>query len=245
VSVSFDAALAAEIGPFLEGLAARFGLALSLPDIGASLPTSTVRPPDATAWEAIAVAVDESIEATERGHDLHLQPYRYVAVDGAGRAFATSLPPDRLERVRGDRGGFGPVKYDDAKWHIGDAPDPTQAFVHIWIYLGWLTSRGMTTGVLDAGGTGEAAGWSADITETLERTDGRLTSDMLTADGRAFTEYYFSPPDAPYLDDLALAFGRDASTYAIPADSSSLQRMEPLMDRQLKEWSKSRGTVSR
>ena len=84
-------------------------------------------------------------------------------------------------------------KYDDVDWHDGAAMEagqpPEQGFVHIGFYLGWVLKRGLhdpaaipaehVAAVLDGSMTGS---------DLRDDVDGRLVADMLSDEGRAFTD---------------------------------------------------------
>jgi hypothetical protein len=136
------------------------------------------------------------------------------------------------------------IEYDLWRWHTeGTFPKdqpPEQGYVHIGMFLVWLIDMGM----LDPEWAKGSAVSSA-IESIRERkgsacalrdlTDGRLASDMLGAEGQAFTGAYYAP-EYGYVRDWNRVFGRPAAHYAVPDDWDTYDRIGPLIERRYREW---------
>ncbi len=128
------------------------------------------------------------------------------------------------------------TKYDDVDWHLDGAVEAGQpeenAFAHIGLYLSWLVQRDqvetwwLTAEDLRAAKAGEITG--SDLADT---TDGKLMSDFIAEDGRAFTDWYYER----YLDDFALEFD-DLPLYGVGDSQSAQARLHPVLDRRYAEW---------
>ncbi len=66
-------------------------------------------------------------------------------------------------------------------------------------------------------------------------SDGAFTSDMLTAEGRAFAAAYYLP-EYGYAQDYSRTFGRQADAYAVPDSWESYERLAPTIERRYGEW---------
>lgn len=127
-------------------------------------------------------------------------------------------------------------KYDDISWHLNPAfeagPPREDAGVHIGLYLGWIIRRQMHNPEffpdewVDAIRLREMSG-----TEALSYVDGKLTSEDMTAEGDAFTAWYYDQ----YVDDFQRVFG-DSPVEDAP---SSQVRIEAQVDRRFAEWTAS------
>lgn len=129
-----------------------------------------------------------------------------------------------------------PVKYDDVDWHVDGALEASQpeenAAAHIGLYLAWLIRRHMHSAEFLPDEWVEAVKNGAMYgTAALSGADNKLMSDLMTAEGAAFTDWYY--PN--YLDDFATTFP-DQPDYAVVEDSTSQARMEPVLDVRFREW---------
>jgi hypothetical protein len=137
-------------------------------------------------------------------------------------------------------------EYDVWSWHTeGQFPTdqpPEHGYVHIGMYLVWLIDVGM----LDSdwatrAGVGAVVERirqrSVDPCALRDKTDGRLSADMLTDEGDAFTAAYYAP-EYGYTSDWNRAFGRLASRYAVPDDWASYDRIGPVIEHRFDEWVK-------
>jgi hypothetical protein len=136
------------------------------------------------------------------------------------------------------------LEYDRWTWHTeGSFPKdqvPEQGYVHIGIFLSWLLLHDMLDPEWVArAGVKRAAAAMADRAETpcalRDMTDGRLTGDMLTAEGRGFAGAYYAP-EYGFPRDWHGAFGRQADRYEVPDDWETYDRMAQHIDRQYGVW---------
>lgn len=138
----------------------------------------------------------------------------------------------------------GWLEYDAWRWHTeGNFPKdqlPEQGYVHIGVFVAWLASHDM----LDAdwvarSGVEKAVALMRDRRENVcalrDMTDGRLASDMLTAEGRGFTGAYYAP-EYGYVRDWRKVFGKRADRYEVPDDWQTYDRIEPLVELRYHEW---------
>jgi hypothetical protein len=136
------------------------------------------------------------------------------------------------------------LEYDLWRWHTeGKFPKnqpPEHGYVHIGVFVAWLANNDM----LDEKWIAEShlAGASAAIRDRTgspsalrDGTDGRLGSEMLTAEGQAFASAYYAP-EYGYPRDWRRAFGRNADHYAVPDDWATYDWIAPLIDRRHREW---------
>jgi hypothetical protein len=136
------------------------------------------------------------------------------------------------------------MEYDDWKLHVqGDFPKdqlPEQGYVHIGLYVAWLIQRDlMDPEWIARSGVRRVAEAIRQRRETAcalrDMTAGRLASDMLSADGAAFTGAYYAP-EYGYPRDYRRLFGRRADRYDVPDDWETYDRLAPLLDRRYAEW---------
>lgn len=100
------------------------------------------------------------------------------------------------------------IIYDKAKWHFegnfpGDLAED-QAFVHTGLYLGWTIDRKLTSHQFEAESSQTIEEFRArEITgpRLFQIIDGGFASDMLSAQGNAFTAAYFDLSCGIYLED--------------------------------------------
>lgn len=136
------------------------------------------------------------------------------------------------------------IEYDRWKWHIeGEFPKermPEHGYVHIGTYLAWLIRQGMLDpGWVARSGVNRAVAavndGSESVTALRDMTGGALTSEMLSADGLAFTSAYYAP-EYGYPRDWRQVFGRRADRYDVPDEWETYERIAPLIDRRRAEW---------
>jgi hypothetical protein len=136
------------------------------------------------------------------------------------------------------------IEYDLWKWHTeGDFPKdqpPEQGYVHIGMFLVWLIDVGMLDPEwTDSRGIGPAvaaiAAREGSACGLRDLTHGRLASDMLTAEGRAFSGAYYAP-EYGYVRDWNHVFGRPAARYAVPGDWATYERIGPMIEQRHHEW---------
>jgi hypothetical protein len=150
--------------------------------------------------------------------------------------------PDRYDPAMTDDAGM--IEYDQWRWHIeGSFPEDRpaeQGYVHIGLFLTWLTNRDLLdSGWLERSGVERAAAALKARQESCsalrDMTGGSLTSEMLTAEGRAFANAYYLP-EYGYSRDYRRVFGRLADTYAVEDGWDSYDRLAPVLDRRYQEW---------
>jgi len=136
------------------------------------------------------------------------------------------------------------IEYDRWKWHTeGAFPKdrlPEQGYVHIGMYIAWLIRHDMLDPAWVArSGVKRAVAAVTDGSETAtalrDMTDGALTSDMLTADGMAFTSAYYAP-EYGYPRDWRRVFGRRADKYDVSDEWGTYERIAPVIERRHEEW---------
>jgi hypothetical protein len=136
------------------------------------------------------------------------------------------------------------IEYDSWRWHTeGAFPKdqlPEQGYVHIGVFLTWLIDHDMLDPDWVAGsGVKRAVAAIRERQETAcalrDMTDGRFTSDMLTAEGQGFTGAYYAP-EYGYPRDWRRVFGRSADRYAVPDEWATYDRIEPLIEYRLSQW---------
>jgi hypothetical protein len=126
--------------------------------------------------------------------------------------------------------------FDRLDWHLDAALErgqpPENAFAHIGLYVAWLIRHHLVDpsaiprALADAVVAGELRG--SDLRDAL---DDALTSDAMTDEGAAFTDWYY----ATYLDDYGSAFA-DRPDYAVADDAAAYDRIAPTIDRRYTEW---------
>jgi hypothetical protein len=136
------------------------------------------------------------------------------------------------------------VTYDVWRWHTeGKFPRDQmleQGYVHIGIYLAWIIRHGLLDRDWAArAGTKRAVAAVTDGTDSVtalrDMTEGQLCSDMLTDEGKGFTDAYYVP-EYGYAADWRGAFGHKADVYAVPDEWPSYERVAPLIDRRYADW---------
>jgi hypothetical protein len=137
-----------------------------------------------------------------------------------------------------------PLEFDRWRWHTEGAfpkdQPPEQGYVHIGVFVAWLVERDMLDpDWVAASGLGEAV---ASIRERSgspcalrDVTEGRLTGEMLTTEGKGFAGAYYAP-EYGYARDWRRAFGRRADRYAVPDSWATYDWIAPLIDRRHREW---------
>jgi hypothetical protein len=136
------------------------------------------------------------------------------------------------------------LEYDRWTWHTEGAfpkdQPPGQGYVHIGVFVAWLVERDM----LDPDWVAKS-GLETAVSSIRERgdtpcalrdmTEGRLTGEMLTPEGRGFTGAYYAP-EYGYPTDWRRAFGRRADRYAVPDSWATYDWIAPRIDRRHREW---------
>jgi hypothetical protein len=136
------------------------------------------------------------------------------------------------------------IEYDLWRWHTDGAfpkdQAPEQGYVHIGVFVAWLACHDMLdpewvarSGVKRA--VAAIVARRENPCALRDMTDGRLSSDMLTAEGRGFAGAYYAP-EYGFAGDWHKAFGRRADRYDVPDEWSTYDRVAPMVDRQYAIW---------
>ncbi len=158
----------------------------------------------------------------------HPADHRLTPIDGLAR--------DRVD----ERAGLGdplPVTTFDAfDWHldaaVGRGRPPEQAFTHIGLFVAWLIRHdlhdpvALPADVVAAVVSGERPG-----SDLRDAVNDALISDVMSAEGEAFTTWYYPS----YLDDYAVAFA-DSADYGVVDGPAAYSRIAPTIDRRFVEW---------
>jgi hypothetical protein len=136
------------------------------------------------------------------------------------------------------------IEYDLWRWHTEGAfpkdQRPEQGYVHIGVFVTWLALHDMLhPGWVARSGAKRAVAAIRERSESpcalRDVTDGRLASDMLTAEGQGFTGAYYAP-EYGYARDWRRVFGRRADRYAIPDEWETYDRIEALIELRHRHW---------
>jgi hypothetical protein len=136
------------------------------------------------------------------------------------------------------------IEYDLWRWHTeGTFPKgerPEMGYVHIGMFVTWLVDLDMLDpDWMARSGVKDAVEAIRDRRETpcamRDMTEGRLASDMMTADGQGFTGAYYAP-EYGYARDWRKVFGRRADRYAVPDEWKTYDRIGPMIERRYREW---------
>jgi hypothetical protein len=127
-------------------------------------------------------------------------------------------------------------KYDDVDWHDGPAMEagqpPEHGFVHIGFYLGWVLKRGLhDPAAIPADHVAAVIDGSMTGSDLRDDVDGRLAADMLSDEGRAFTDQAYDW----YLDAYARAFAAEPG-YGVEDTPANAARVERLVDEAHATW---------
>jgi hypothetical protein len=136
------------------------------------------------------------------------------------------------------------AEYDDWHWHVeghfpNDTP-PEQGYVHIGVFVTWLNGRGLLDPAWVAGAKAgrtisAMTARRAKPSALRDPSKGRLASEMLTPEGRAFSGAYYAP-EYGYARDWRGIFGRRADRYDVPDEWETYDRIAPLLDRRYGAW---------
>jgi hypothetical protein len=134
--------------------------------------------------------------------------------------------------------------YDQASWHLdGEWPrglPREQACVHAGLYLGWLAERGLLSEEMKREFRVELEAFRRrQLTgPRLYALAGRaLTSEMLSAEGRAFTEAYYDLDSGAFLADYEAALGAGRrSLFEVPDTWKGFEALAPVLDERLEAF---------
>jgi hypothetical protein len=128
------------------------------------------------------------------------------------------------------------AKYDDVGWHESGAMEAGQpvelAFTHIGLYLAWLIHHDLhDPSTFPREHVAAVKAGTMTGSDLADDMDGKLVSDMLTAEGRAFSDYHYTT----YLDDYARAFEAEPA-YGVEDTEANYGRIAPLLDSAYAAW---------
>jgi len=133
------------------------------------------------------------------------------------------------------------VKYDDWSWHTGgvfpaDQPQ-INGFTHIGMYLVWLIRHDLSNPARhDSREVSEVKAGTITAHDLAEAIDGKLTADDMAPDGKAFSDWYYSPEGNPaYLADWANTF-RNQPNYSVGDSPETYARIERVIDARFEQW---------
>lgn len=133
--------------------------------------------------------------------------------------------------------------YDKAKWHYeGDFPNDLsekQAFVHTGMYLGWIIEKNLYSEEFEKASEQEILEFKQKNmtgTEVYMELDGVFASDMLNAEGRAFTESYFDFDKGTYLNDYEHIFPYVESLYEVEDTWDNYKTIKAKVDNRFVAW---------
>jgi hypothetical protein len=128
------------------------------------------------------------------------------------------------------------MSYDRVDWHIDSAIEagqpPENAFTHIGLYLAWLIRHDLhdptffSPSHVAAVKTGEMTG-----TDLSDEIDGKLVADLMSRDGRAFSDARYSAYTAAYEQ----MFAGDAP-WSVVDDAAAEARISPVLDQLYAAW---------
>ena len=139
------------------------------------------------------------------------------------------------------------LEFDLWRWHTEGAfpkdQPAEQGYVHIGMFLAWLIEHDMLDRKWVAGAGVQpliAAIREATVSPCAlrDKTNGRLASDMMTAEGAAFSGAYYAPQYG-FTQDWRRAFGKPADKYAVPENWETYGRIAPVIDYRYAAWVKS------
>lgn len=133
--------------------------------------------------------------------------------------------------------------YDKAKWHYeGDFPNnlsEKQAFVHTGMYLGWIIEENLYSEEFEKESVQEILEFKQKNmtgTEVYMEWDGVFASDMLNAEGRAFTESYFNFDKGTYLNDYEAIFPYAESLYEVEDTWDNYETIKAKVNDRFAAW---------
>jgi hypothetical protein len=240
VAASIDPSRIERLGPVVEAAALIAGVRLllrhPLGDVYVPVGGDLNSRPSGL-WAAIGDAIDEDAVERSRGEASGGDPFRHVRVDlvrGVATAVDARLP--RVEPTGGPADDFGSEKFDDVDYHQEAAVAAGQpiehAFTHMGLFLAWAIRHNLHDPRFfpaDHIGRIEAGAWSG--SDIADDVDGKLVSDMFTAEGAEFASARYGD----YLEAYGKIFA-DKSDYGVTDDASSASRIEPILDEFYRAW---------
>ena len=132
---------------------------------------------------------------------------------------------------------------DRADWHYGgnypkDLP-PENGGTHIGMYLAWIIHRNLGSDELRKH-AGDTYGWVLNREVTgrellLTKLDEKFFDELLSPEGRAFTESYYE--SNAFANDYDRVLGGDLPTLYHVADNwENFDKLAPVLDERLAAW---------
>jgi hypothetical protein len=240
VAVWIDPSRIERLGPVVEAAALIAGIRLllrhPLGDVDVPLGGDLDNRPSGL-WAAIGDAVDEDAVERSRGGESGGDPFRHIRVDLVqGVAMAADARPPRVEPIGGPADDFGSVKFDDIDYHedatISAGQPIEQAFTHMGLFLAWAIRHDLhdpRSFPADHVGRIKTGTWTG--SDIADDVDGKLVSDMFTAEGAGFAAARYGV----YLEVYENTFA-DLPDYGVADDASAAARIEPLLDELYRAW---------
>jgi hypothetical protein len=240
VAVSIDPSRIERLGPVVEAAAVIAGVRLllrhPLGDVDIPLGGELDNRPSGL-WAAIGDAVDEDAVERSRGEESDGDPFRHVRVDMVqGVATAVDARPPRVEPIGSAADDFGSEKFDDVDYHQGAAEAAgqpiEQAFTHMGLFLAWSIRHDLHDPRFfpaDHVDRIKARTWTG--SDIADDVDGKLVSDMFTAEGAEFASARYGA----YLEAYGNTFA-EMHDYGVTDDASSTSRIEPILDELYRAW---------
>lgn len=133
--------------------------------------------------------------------------------------------------------------YDKAKWHYeGDFPNnlsEKQAFVHTGMYLGWIIEENLYSKEFEEEAAQEILKFKQKNmtgTEVYTEWGGIFASDMLNAEGKAFTKDYFDFDKGIYLEDYEDIFPHVESLYKVEDTWNNYEAIKTKINKRFNTW---------
>lgn len=126
--------------------------------------------------------------------------------------------------------------YDKADWHEDGASAAGQpadwAFTHIGLYLAWLIRQDLhNPDIIRSDWVAAVKAGQMTGSDLSAAVDGALVSDVMNAEGRAFSDAYYQT----YLDDYDATFVGMPED-GVPDDAASYARIAAVIDRRYRAW---------
>lgn len=145
----------------------------------------------------------------------------------------------------------GGILYDAAKHHAEAAAEfglPLEHAAHPGaLFLGWLVRRHLTSPALEREAAADLARYRAGALSAVDLylgRDGKLLSDLMAPEARAFARTYLPPQSGGYGDDLATQLGEGwPSEFHAPWTAETETRLHRLIDTRFATW-QARGAPS-
>ena len=126
--------------------------------------------------------------------------------------------------------------YDKLDWHYESALNAGQpgerGFTHIALYLAWLIRHDLHDHDLIRDDWAEMVkGGQMKGSDLADAIDGKLVSEAMSPEGKAFSDAYYKT----YVKDYGEAFA-SVPDYSVPDDATTYERVASLIDRRYATW---------